>query len=148
MHLLLLTSAILHVSTLSVGLNAPADRLPWREASRRQAVAHGSQKAPQPTPPVRPPAATNRLREETVNSAAIGRPMKYRVLLPEAYASSLRRYPVLYLLHGLGGNYTDWTMRSNLAEYTRTLPLIVVMPDGENQWYTNAADGNARFEDS
>jgi S-formylglutathione hydrolase FrmB len=25
--------------------------------------------------------------------------------------------------------------------------LIVVMPDGENQWYTNAADGSARFED-
>ena len=98
-------------------------------------------------PPVQQPAATVRLREESVHSAALGREMKYRVLLPEGYDSSLRRYPVLYLLHGLGGNYRDWTTRSNLADYTRSLPLIVVMPDGENGWYTNAMDGSARVED-
>ena len=92
-------------------------------------------------------SAAARLREESVNSAALGRTMKYRVLLPEGYETSLRRYPVLYLLHGLGGNYLDWTTRANLADYTRTLPLIVVMPDGENGWYTNAADGSARLED-
>ena len=88
-----------------------------------------------------------RLREESVESAALSREMKYRVLLPAGYDASLQRYPVLYLLHGLGGDYTDWTMRSNLAAYSRTLPLIIVMPDGGNQWYTNAADGSARFED-
>jgi S-formylglutathione hydrolase FrmB len=96
----------------------------------------------------RPPArSTDGLREETMQSLALGREMRYRVLLPEAYTTSQRRYPVLYLLHGLGGDYTDWTTRTNLAEYVRTLPLIVVMPDGNNQWYTNAADGAARFED-
>jgi putative tributyrin esterase len=147
MHLLLLASAILHISTLSGVVNGPADRLLSPEQRPRPAGVQGSQKATRPSPAVRAAEATNRLREESVNSAALGRTMKYRVLLPEAYDSSLRRYPVLYLLHGLGGNYLDWTMRSNLAEYTRTLPLIVVMPDGENQWYTNAADGNARFED-
>jgi len=73
--------------------------------------------------------------------------MHYRVLLPANDDTSLLRYPVLYLLHGLGGNYTDWTTRSNVAEYSRSLPLIIVMPDGENGWYTNAADGSARFED-
>jgi putative tributyrin esterase len=88
-----------------------------------------------------------RLREESVQSAALGRSMKYRVLLPQDYESSQRRYPVLYLLHGLSGNYTDWTMRTNVAEYSRTLALIVVMPDGENQWYVNAADDSGRFED-
>jgi putative tributyrin esterase len=88
-----------------------------------------------------------RLREESVLSAALERSMKYRVLLPENYDRSLQRYPVLYLLHGLGGDYTDWTTRSNVAEYSRSLPLIIVMPDGENGWYTNATDGTARFED-
>lgn len=73
--------------------------------------------------------------------------MNYRVLLPANYDTSLQRYPVLYLLHGLGGNYSDWTTRSNVAEYSRALPLIIVMPDGENAWYTNAPDGSARFED-
>ena len=76
------------------------------------------------------------------------RTMKYRVLLPEDYATSQRRYPVLYLLHGLGGDYKDWTTRTNIAGYSRTLPLIIVMPDGENSWYTNAAGAPAeRFED-
>lgn len=71
----------------------------------------------------------------------MGRDMNYRVLLPQDYATSQRRYPVLYLLHGLGGDYKDWTTRSNVAEYTRTLPLIVVMPDGNNGWYTDSPEG-------
>jgi S-formylglutathione hydrolase FrmB len=90
---------------------------------------------------------TSRLREESMESAALGRAMRYRVLLPEDYGTSHRRYPVLYLLHGLNGDYTDWTTRTNLAEYSLTVPLIIVMPDGGNQWYTNAADGTERVED-
>jgi putative tributyrin esterase len=102
---------------------------------------------PVESPGFRLQAEGKRLREETVHSPALGRVMKYRVLLPQGYETSQRRYPVLYLLHGLTGDYTDWTSRTNLAEYTRTLPLIVVMPDGANSWYTNAADGSAKFED-
>jgi putative tributyrin esterase len=94
-----------------------------------------------------PDAKRARLREESFQSQALGRSMKYRVLVPQDYDAADRRYPVLYLLHGLTGDYKDWTTRTNLAEYTRTMALIVVMPDGENQWYTNAAEGNARFED-
>jgi S-formylglutathione hydrolase FrmB len=88
-----------------------------------------------------------RLREESVRSAALDRTMKYRVLVPEGYDGSQRRYPVLYLLHGLGGDQNDWTTRTNLADYSRTFPLIIVMPQGDNQWYVNAADGSARYED-
>ena len=88
-----------------------------------------------------------RLREESFHSSALGRTMKYRVLVPQGYEASDGRYPVLYLLHGLTGDYKDWTTRTNLAEYTKRLALIVVMPDGENHWYTNAFDGSAKFED-
>ncbi len=104
-------------------------------------VATGHERIFQPAP------STARLREESVESAALGRAMKYLVLVPQGYGTSQQRYPVLYLLHGLGGDYKDWTTRSNLVEYSRTVPLIIVMPQGENQWYTNAADGAARFED-
>lgn len=92
-------------------------------------------------------AQTSRLREDSVQSAALGRQVKYRVLVPQGYDASLQRYPVLYLLHGLTGDYRDWTTKTNLAEYSRPLPLIIVMPDGGNSWYTNAADGSAKFED-
>ena len=59
----------------------------------------------------------------------------------------MRRYPVLYLLHGLTGDYKDWSTRTNLAEYSKTVPVIIVMPDAGNSWYTNAADGTSKFED-
>ena len=73
--------------------------------------------------------------------------MKYLVLLPQGYDTSMRRYPVLYLLHGLTGDYKDWSTRTNLAEYSKTIPVIIVMPDAGNSWYTNAADGTSKFED-
>jgi putative tributyrin esterase len=97
--------------------------------------------------PAAAPAAS-RLREETVQSKAMGRAMRYRVLVPDGYGESLRRYPVLVLLHGLTGDYRDWSTRSNVAEYSRHLPIVIVMPDGENSWYTNSAGTAAdRFED-
>ncbi len=78
------------------------------------------------------------LREDAVTSTALGREMKYRVLLPRGYEGSLKRYPVLFLLHGLGGDYKDWTTRTDLAAYAAALPLIIVMPDAGNGWYVEA----------
>jgi S-formylglutathione hydrolase FrmB len=86
--------------------------------------------------------------DETFQSEALGRPMKYRVLLPAAYDQNQRRFPALYLLHGLTGSYTDWETRTRLFDHVRGLGLIVVMPDGGDAWYTNSAgDPKDRFED-
>ena len=85
--------------------------------------------------------------DDEVASLAVGRTMKYRVLLPEDYAHSRDRYPVLYLLHGLGGDYLDWSTRTNLARLAARLRLVIVMPDGGNDWYTNGANDGPRFED-
>jgi putative tributyrin esterase len=86
-------------------------------------------------------------KDDAVNSAALGRTMKYRVLLPHGYADSEERYRTLYLLHGLTGDYMDWSTRTDLARAARALPLVIVMPEGENAWYTNAANKGPRFED-
>lgn len=110
-------------------------------------VAIPSNARVEPRPSQTPAAPAARVRNESLQSSALGKTMRYRVLLPAGYNATLRRYPVLYLLHGLDGDYTDWTTRTNLSDYSRTLDLIIVMPDGGNQWYTNAADGNARYED-
>ncbi len=96
----------------------------------------------QPNRSVPPP-----YRDDTVASAALGRTMKYRVLLPEGYEQSGARYRALYLLHGLAGDYMDWSTRTDLATIARSVPLVIVMPEGENAWYTNAADKGPRFED-
>lgn len=94
-----------------------------------------------------PPA--ERARDVRFQSAALAREMPYRVLLPAGYAASPdRRYPVLYLLHGLDGHYNDWTARTSVAAQTSTSSLIVVMPEGANSWYVNWHEGDAeRWED-
>ena len=86
-------------------------------------------------------------KDDTVASAALGRTMKYRVLLPDGYEGSDERYRALYLLHGLTGDYMDWSTRTDLAAIARAVPIVIVMPDGENAWYTNAAERGPRFED-
>ncbi len=66
--------------------------------------------------------------------------LPYNVILPPDYrASSATRYPVLYLLHGFGGHYSDWVTRMNVADYAAQYRMIVVMPEGNNGWYTDSA---------
>lgn len=65
--------------------------------------------------------------------------MKYRILLPGDYFHSDRHYPVLYLLHGWHGDFQNWSTLTNLIEYAKDLPLIIVMPDAGDSWYVNSA---------
>ena len=58
------------------------------------------------------------------------------VYLPPGYSAD-RKYPVLYLLHGIGGNENHWTqfgaadqILDNLLAAKRAVPMIVVMPNG------------------
>src|SRR5690606_13918634 len=58
------------------------------------------------------------------------------VYLPPGY-SQAQKYPVLYLLHGIGGNETHWpgpgaagTILDNLIADGKAVPMIVVMPNG------------------
>ena len=55
---------------------------------------------------------------------------------------------MLYLLHGLYGDYLNWDTRTKLEEYAANLPFLIVMPDAGNSWYTNSASVPAdKFED-
>ena len=76
-------------------------------------------------------------------SKLVGAPLHYKVVLPPGYdapAERTTRYPVLYLLHGLGGSYSDWTSgRARLAEHAARHRLIIVTPEGRDGWYTDSA---------
>jgi putative tributyrin esterase len=94
------------------------------------------------------PVSCVRVQDGAFHSAAIDREMKYRVLLPCSYQSGSGRFPVLYLLHGLYGDYLNWDTRTNLERYAVRYELIVVMPDAGDSWYTNSAtDPKDKFED-
>jgi putative tributyrin esterase len=79
-------------------------------------------------------------RVETVqfHSAVIGKTLPYNVILPADYRVSATRYPVVYLLHGWAGHYSDWVTRTNIADYAAQYRIIVVMPEGNNGWYTDS----------
>ena len=92
------------------------------------------------------------LRSMSLESSAVARTMRYDVLLPAGYESSEERYPVLYLLHGVNGDYRSWSEKNGILERSRELgSWIVVMPDAGNSWYVNwaAAEDPAanRWED-
>ena len=73
-------------------------------------------------------------------SKLINKILPYNVILPRDYrASPTTRYPVLYLLHGLTGHYSDWVTRTNVADYAAAYRLIVVTPEGNDGWYTDSA---------
>lgn len=70
------------------------------------------------------------------DSQTVGTSRKANVYTPPGYDPS-RRYPVLYLLHGIGGDETEWhrfvqpsDMLDNLIADGEAVPMIVVMPNG------------------
>jgi S-formylglutathione hydrolase FrmB len=86
------------------------------------------------------------MRQVAFHSHALGMRTMFDVLLPDGYASTTRRYPVLYLLHGSGGSYSDWVRNTDIAQYARSLPLIVVMPEGDDGWYADPVTTGPRWE--
>jgi S-formylglutathione hydrolase FrmB len=92
-------------------------------------------------------------RYETVafESRLVGAKLPYHVVLPADYhqdAAKQTRYPVLLLLHGLGGSANDWVSeRARLADYAAAHRLVIVVPEGRDGWYTDAANSPSdKFE--
>ena len=87
-----------------------------------------------------PAVASARVETVRFQSKLINTTLPYNVILPTDYETSkTTRYPVLYLLHGLTGHYNDWISRTNVADYAAEYRIIVVMPEGNDSWYTDSA---------
>ncbi|HYP50337.1 MAG TPA: alpha/beta hydrolase family protein [Pyrinomonadaceae bacterium] len=88
------------------------------------------------------------LRNAELNSKLMRRKMPYQVIVPPNYeAEKTIRFPVLYLLHGLGGHYDNWAGKTNLKKYAADHRIILVMPEGGDGWYTDSAnEPNDKYE--
>ena len=119
----LLLLALLSLSPVCACAQAPAQGTPQVNADKKEAPR----------------------RYETVQfeSRLIGAPLPYNVILPADYGSDAaknRRYPVIYLLHGLMGSADNWVSdRAHLADHAARYPFIIVVPEGRNAWYTDSA---------
>jgi putative tributyrin esterase len=93
----------------------------------------------EPPPPDRPRLTSGvKMVDVTFHSASLSRDMPYRVILPTRVTPG-QKFPVLYLLHGGGGGFRDWSNYSDIARYAEQ-GLILVMPEGNSSYYTNSAD--------
>ena len=80
----------------------------------------------------------------------MGHDLKNVIILPESYTHSDTRYPVVYLLHGCGDNYSAWLkIKPELPQIASLYNFIIVCPDGKiNSWYWNSPrNKDMQFED-
>jgi len=80
-------------------------------------------------------------------SKSVGTTRKMQVYTPPGYSND-RKYPVVYLLHGIGGDETEWQrfarpdiLLDNLIADGKAVPMIAVMPNGRAQ-KNDRAEGN------
>jgi S-formylglutathione hydrolase FrmB len=91
-----------------------------------------------------------RLQELTFRTDALKADTHVRILRPAGF-DPLRRYPVLYLLHGCCDDYRSWADKGDVEAIVGDRPLIVVMPDGGqggfySDWYNGGAYGPPQWE--
>ncbi len=78
-------------------------------------------------------------------SSLIQRNVRYRVLVPDAVSQGNEPVPVLYLLHGLFGSCENWTDLTGLRRYVDGSDLLIVMPDGGDNWYTDSGEAHESY---
>ncbi len=91
------------------------------------------------------PGGSSRVESRTFESASLHRTMPYLVYLPRGYDLTERRYPVLYMLHGMGGSDAEWRGLGLLDAADRMIadgqidPFIIVMPQGDRAYWVDHA---------
>lgn len=87
----------------------------------------------------RPGVAHGKLEMIEYDSKTVWTRRKLQVYTPPGYSPD-QKYPVLYLLHGIGGDETEWQrfakpnlLMDNLLAEKKAVPMIIVMPNGRAQ---------------
>lgn len=103
-------------------------------------------------------AAQSRIDCSALNSRVLKHPVRYCVYLPSGYEPgavkpAAQKYPVLYLLHGLGDNEQTlfnsggWTLLDDLRKQHKMGDFLIVAPEGRRSFFINSADGSERYSD-
>jgi diacylglycerol O-acyltransferase / trehalose O-mycolyltransferase len=91
-------------------------------------------------------------RDLLIDSPAIGGPVGVRLYLPKAFDSQpTTDWPVLYLLHGAGGNYTDWPRYTDVEALLKSTDVLVVLPNAGDlgfysDWWNEGRGGPPMWE--
>jgi putative tributyrin esterase len=96
------------------------------------------------------------IQSQLFKSKTLGARRAFIIYTPPDYEKSRKRYPVLFLLHGIDGHEADWSQRAGahkiadrLIKSGKIKPMIIVMPnDGlldRGTGYINWSDGSGDF---
>ena len=86
------------------------------------------------------------------NSPTLGTDRRMTVYTPAGYEKGNKRYPVLYLLHGMGGDENAWSelgratqILDNLIAQGKARPMIVVMTNGNSDLQAAPGESSLGF---
>jgi enterochelin esterase-like enzyme len=89
------------------------------------------------------------LRRDFMPSPALGENLNFVVYVPDGYEATRARYPVLYLLHGAGGDAGEWTSAINVQAIADKMiaageipPVLIVMPECRGCWWVDSPRAN------
>lgn len=85
----------------------------------------------------------------SIFSSSMHKQIKAVVIKPDSYQTPDKKFPVVYLLHGYDGWYSNWIIRApELKDHVDTYQVIIVCPDGEkSSWYFDSpVDTTYRYE--
>ena len=92
-------------------------------------------------------SAQSKIVTDSIQSRFLGCGQKYNVYLPAGYDTAAA-YPVIYLLHGLYGDYTNWADTGRMKEVADELiasgemvPAVIIMPNAGDRDVHNYQNG-------
>ncbi|MBO7071253.1 MAG: esterase family protein [Bacteroidales bacterium] len=106
-------------------------------------------------PDVDPVPLPRYVQDITLSSKILGVSIKYSIYLPESYNTDTeKRYPVVYMLHGIGDDNNSWNgnyLHANNKVDSWTAQglgeMIYVFPQGYSSYYCNRFDGTFSYMD-
>ncbi|WP_163400053.1 alpha/beta hydrolase [Flavobacterium fluviatile] len=84
-----------------------------------------------------------------VHSKSMNKSIKNVVILPDSYQQKGKKYNVVYMLHGAGGDYKSWLSKTpEIKKYADDYDVVLVCPDGgKTSWYFDSPmDNSMRYE--
>jgi putative tributyrin esterase len=97
--------------------------------------------------------AAERVQCGSMNTTVLAHPVAYCALLPPSYDQQpAKKFPVLYFLHGLGGDHTflissgGWSLIEDAWEQKRFGEFVLITPEADTSFYVNSKNGNVKYE--
>jgi len=97
--------------------------------------------------------AQSKIVTDSIQSAKLGCEQKYNVYLPSGYDAA-KSYPVIYLLHGLYGDYSNWAGTGRMKDVADELiacgelvPTVIIMPNAGDNDVHNYQNGYFNVKD-